>query len=116
MGNYQRKAFEASHIAITVIKRTDKQVKGFIVLPKRWVVERTLGWINQARRLSKDYEATMGSALAWLQTALAFLIMRRLARPKTAPNNFESGSKQLRSPWKSTSTVLQVITRSIELR
>ena len=49
----QRAAFEASHIAITVVKRTDKEVKGFVVLPKRWVVERTLGWINRARRLSK---------------------------------------------------------------
>jgi len=45
-------------------------------------VERTLGWINRARRLSKDFEATINSALAWLQLALAFLIMRRLARPK----------------------------------
>lgn len=80
----QRAAFEASRIAVTVVKRTDKQVKGFIVLPKRWVVERTLGWINRARRLSKDFEATVNSALAWLQTALAFLIMRRLARPKIA--------------------------------
>ena len=50
------------------------------MLPKRWVVERTLGWINRARRLSKDFEATIKSALAWLQLALAFLLMRRLAR------------------------------------
>jgi transposase len=78
----QRAAFEASHIAVTVVKRTDKEVKGFVVLPKRWVVERTLGWINRARRLSKDFEATIESALAWLQMALAFLIMRRLARTK----------------------------------
>ena len=76
----QRAAFEASRIAITVVKRTDKQIKGFIVLPKRWVVERTFGWINRARRLSKDFEATLESALAWLQIALVFLIMRRLAR------------------------------------
>ncbi len=76
----QRAAFEASRIAITVVKRTDKQVKGFVVLPKRWVVERTLGWINRARRLAKDFEATVESALAWLLIALAFLIMRRLAR------------------------------------
>ena len=75
----QRAAYEASRISITVVKRTDKQVKGFIVLPKRWVVERTLGWINRARRLSKDFEATIESSLAWLQLALAFLIMRRLA-------------------------------------
>jgi len=79
----QRAAFEASHIAITVVKRTDKEVKGFVVLPKRWVVERTLGWINRARRLSKDFEATIESALAWLQMALAFLIMRRLASAKS---------------------------------
>ena len=80
----QRAAFEASHIAITVVKRTDKEVKGFVVLPKRWVVERTLGWINRARRLSKDFEATMESALAWLQIALAFIVMRRVARAKSA--------------------------------
>jgi transposase len=79
----QRSAFEASRISITVVKRTDTQIKGFIVLPKRWVVERTLGWINRARRLSKDFEATLESALAWLHLALAFLIMRRLARLKT---------------------------------
>ncbi|WP_158807474.1 transposase, partial [Beijerinckia sp. L45] len=73
-----------SRISITVVKRTDTQIKGFIVLPKRWVVERTLGWINRARRLSKDFEATIKSALAWLQMALAFLLMRRLARQQTA--------------------------------
>jgi transposase len=76
----QRAAFEASRISITVVKRTDKKIKGFIVLPKRWVVERTLGWINRARRLAKDFEATIESALAWLLIALAFLLMRRLAR------------------------------------
>jgi transposase len=75
----QRAAFEASRISIVVVKRTDKQSKGFIVLPKRWVVERTFGWLNRARRLSKDFEVTLESALAWLQIAVAFLIMRRLA-------------------------------------
>ena len=78
----QRAAFEASRIAVTIVKRPDKEVEGFVVLPKRWVVERTLGWINRARRLSKDFEATIESALEWLQLALAFLIMRRLATMK----------------------------------
>ena len=78
----QRVAIEASRISITVVKRTDKQVSGFVVLPKRWVVERTLGWINRARRLSKDFEATIESSLAWLQLALAFLLIRKLARAK----------------------------------
>ena len=50
------------------------------MLPKRWVVERTFGWINRARRLAKDFEATIESALAWLLIALAFLLTRRLAR------------------------------------
>jgi transposase len=81
----QRAAFQASRITVTVVKRTDKEIKGFVVLPKRWVVERTFGWINRARRLSKDFEAAIASALAWLQLALAFLIMRRLARTKPAP-------------------------------
>jgi transposase len=76
----QRAAFEASRIAVTVVKRTDKEVKGFVVLPKRWVVERTFGWINRARRLAKDFEATTKSSLAWLLLALAFLLMRQLAR------------------------------------
>jgi len=76
----QRAAFEASRISITVVPRNDKQIKGFIVLPKRWVVERTFGWINRARRLAKDFEATIESALAWLLIALAFLLTRRLAR------------------------------------
>jgi hypothetical protein len=48
--------------------------------PKRWAVERTFGWINRARRLAKDFEATTKSSLAWLFVALAFLLMRRLAR------------------------------------
>jgi transposase len=81
----QRAAFEASRISITVVRRTDTQIKGFIVLPKRWVVERTLGWINRARRLAKDFETTIESSLAWLYLALAFLLMRRLARENPEP-------------------------------
>ena len=75
-----RAAFEAIRICVTVVQRNAKQIKGFIVLPKRWVVERTFGWINRARRLAKDFEATIQSALAWLLIALAFLLTRRLAR------------------------------------
>ena len=64
---------------------TNKQIKGFVVLPKRWVVERTFGWINRARRLAKDFEATIQSSLAWLLVALAFLLMRKLARLAPQP-------------------------------
>jgi transposase len=76
----QRAAFEASRIRTTVVKRTEKQVKGFVVLPKRWIVERTFGWINRARRLSKDFETLVASSLAWLMLALGFLLIRRIAR------------------------------------
>ena len=76
----QRAAFEASRIQVSVVKRSDRTVKGFVVLPKRWIVERTLGWLNRARRLAKDFEATMESSRAWVMLALAFLLLRRLGR------------------------------------
>lgn len=43
----QRAAFEATRIKVRVVKRSDRSVKGFVVLPKRWIVERTLGWLNR---------------------------------------------------------------------
>jgi len=75
-----RAAFEASKIHCNVVKRSDKQLPGFVVLPMRWIVERTLGWVNYARRLSKDFEKTLESARAWLQIALIAIVLRRLAR------------------------------------
>ena len=87
----QRAAFEASRISVTVVQRNDKQIKGFIVLPKRWVVERTFGWINRARRLAKDFESTIESSLAWLLIALAFLLTRKVIMTRRL--NFESGSQ-----------------------
>jgi transposase len=75
-----RATFEASRIRVSVVKRTDRVVKGFIVLPKRWIVERTLGWLNRARRLAKDYEALIESSLAWLMLAITVLLTRRLGR------------------------------------
>jgi transposase len=75
-----RTAYEASRIRLTVVKRTDREVKGFIVLPKRWIVERTLGWVNRARRLAKDFETSIASSQAWLMLSLAFLLVRRIAR------------------------------------
>ena len=78
-----RAAFEASRIRLEVVKRTDKEIKGFIVLPKRWIVEPTFGWINRARRLCKDFEALMESSQAWFLLAIAFLLVRRIARDYT---------------------------------
>lgn len=75
-----RATFEASRIRLSVVKRTDRAVNGFIVLPKRWIVERTLGWLNRARRLAKDFEALIESSLAWLMLAITVLLTRRLGR------------------------------------
>jgi len=70
---------------LLTVKRTDTQIKGFVVLPIRWVVEHRFGWINRARRLAKDFEVTIESSLAWLLSALAFLLIRRLARLNPKP-------------------------------
>lgn len=55
-------------------------VKGFQLLPRRWVVERTFAWLGRSRRLAKDFEASIASATAWLLLASIRLLSRRLAR------------------------------------
>jgi len=62
---------------IEIVKRCDA-VEGFVVLPRRWVVERTFAWLNRNRRLAKDFEASLESALAWLFLASVKLLARRL--------------------------------------
>jgi putative transposase len=50
------------------------------VPPKRWIVERTFGWLNRPRQLAKDFETLIESSQAWLLLALASLLVRRIAR------------------------------------
>jgi transposase len=64
---------------IEIVKRSDT-AKGFVLLPRRWVVERTIAWLNRNRRLAKDVEASIESAMAWLYIASVKLMSRRLAR------------------------------------
>jgi len=64
---------------LQIIKRSDT-AKGFELLPRRWVVERTIAWINRNRRLAKDFEATLESALAWIMIASVKLLSKRVAR------------------------------------
>jgi len=64
---------------IEVIKRSDK-LNGFEVLPRRWVVERTFAWLGRCRRLAKDFEATLVSAVAWVLVAHIRLLTRRIVR------------------------------------
>jgi transposase len=66
---------------LEIVKRSDR-VKGFHVLPRRWVVERTFAWLGRNRRLAKDFEATITSSEAWLYLASIQLLARRLARPQ----------------------------------
>jgi transposase len=63
---------------IEIVKRSDT-AKGFVLLPRRWVVERTFAWLNRNRRLAKDFEATIESAVTWLYIASVKLMSRRLA-------------------------------------
>ena len=63
-----------------IIKRSD-QAKGFVVLPRRWVVERTIAWLNRCRRLAKDWENLNRKALAFLRLASIRLMLRKLCNP-----------------------------------
>ena len=63
---------------LEIIKRSDA-ARGFELLPRRWVVERTFAWLGRNRRLAKDFEATIASAETWLYIASVQLIVRRLA-------------------------------------
>jgi transposase len=64
---------------IQIINRSDT-ARGFQLLPHRWVVERTIAWLNRNRRLARDFEASVESATVWIYIASVKLVVRRLAR------------------------------------
>lgn len=66
-------------IKLDIVRRCDK-VSGFKVLPKRWIVERTFGWLSKSRRLSKDYETSVESSEAFILIAMSRIMTARLAR------------------------------------
>lgn len=65
---------------LEIVKRSDQAKGRFEVLPHRWIVERTLGWLNRSRRLSKNYERLPESSEAWVYLAMVPLMCRRLAK------------------------------------
>ena len=65
-------------LKVKVVKRSD-DMGGFKVLPRRWVVERTFGWLMQQRRLVRDYEKTEASAQAWVYITMIYLQTRKMA-------------------------------------
>lgn len=79
-GGYDHERVTAATNALVEFVRTQPDQVGFVVLPRRWVVERFFAWIKGNRRLAKDFEATISSAAAFLYTASAMLLIRRVAR------------------------------------
>ncbi len=75
----ERVANILTHVAVEIVRKLNDQA-GFTVLPKRWVVERFLAWINRNRRLAKDFEGSIASATAFLYAAAVMLLLRRTAR------------------------------------
>jgi transposase len=84
-GGYQGPQFQCAllrvvrHVDVEIVKRSDA-AKGFIVLPRRWIVERTIGWLNRCRRLAKDWECLNRSALAFLRWSSIRLMLRKLCQ------------------------------------
>lgn len=64
---------------LEIVKRCD--LHRFVVLPKRWVVERTLAWISRNRRLARDFERYARTAAAFVRLAMIRIMLRRLTRP-----------------------------------
>jgi transposase len=85
-GGYQGPVFQAAvkkvlaGVNVEIVKRSD-QAKGFLVLPKRWIVERTFAWLGRCRRLAKDWECLNRKALAFLKLASIRLMLRKLCNP-----------------------------------
>jgi transposase len=85
-GGYQGPAFQAAmkrtlaSVNVEIVKRSDR-AKGFVTLPRRWVVERTFAWLNRCRRLAKDLECLSQKALAFLKLASIRLMLRKLSNP-----------------------------------
>jgi transposase len=85
-GGYQGPVFQKAlarvlrQIDLQIVKRSDR-ARGFAVLPKRWIVERTIGWLNRCRRLAKDWENLNRKALAFLRLASIRLMLRKLCNP-----------------------------------
>jgi putative transposase len=73
---------EKCHWLLEIVKRSDHAV-GFELLPHRWIVERTFGWLNRSRRLSKNYERLTTSSEAMVYLAMLPLMTRRLAKQQT---------------------------------
>ena len=85
-GGYQGAAtatavLDEASIPLEIVKRSDHG-RGFKILPKRWIVERTFGWLGRCRRLAKDFENLTRSHAAFFILAMIRLMLRRLVRDR----------------------------------
>ena len=84
-GGYQGPEFQAGlrrvcgQVSVEIVKRSDTK-RGFVVIPKRWIVERSIAWLNRCRRLAKDWERLNRSGLAFLRWASVRLMLRTLCQ------------------------------------
>ena len=85
-GGYQGSQFANAlakclpHLTVEIVKRPADAV-GFKIVPKRWIVERSIAWLNRCRRLAKDWENLNRKALAFLRLASIRLMLRKLCNP-----------------------------------
>jgi transposase len=85
-GGYQGPGFQfavkeiMARLNVEIVRRSD-QAKGFLVLPKRWIVERTFAWLGRCRRLARDWECLNRKGLAFLRLASIRLMLRKLCNP-----------------------------------
>jgi transposase len=86
-GGYQGPNFQEGlrrvlkRVNLEIVKRSDHAC-GFVVLPKRWIVERTFAWLGRCRRLAKDWECFNHKARAFLKLASIRLMLRKLCNPQ----------------------------------
>lgn len=86
-GGYQGPQFQKglkkaiAQVNVEIVKRSD-QAKGFVVLPRRWVVERTFAWLGRCRRLSKDWECLNSKVIAFLKLASIRLMVRKICNQR----------------------------------
>ncbi len=76
-GEVIAEAATATRINVEVVKRSDC-IPGFVPIPKRWAVERSFGWLNHWRQLSKEYDRTIASSETWVRIAFVNITLRRL--------------------------------------
>jgi transposase len=79
-------AYEKFRLVVEIVKRSD-DAKGFQALPRRWVVERTFGWLVRHRRLARDYERLTGNSETMIKIAMIELMAKRLAGEQTHWSN-----------------------------